>query len=58
MSNVTAWKVLRAQDAQYADFPANLQPSLIEVIVQHGIKQLYTHQADATKWQNVGYGPS
>ncbi|MFQ5865989.1 MAG: DEAD/DEAH box helicase [bacterium] len=47
MANVTAWQVLAAQEAQYSDFPANMQASLIQAINQHGIKQLYTHQTEA-----------
>ncbi|MFQ5675561.1 MAG: DEAD/DEAH box helicase, partial [bacterium] len=48
-ANVTAWKRLRAQEAQYADFPTNLNPSLIEVIREHGIRRLYSHQAEAVQ---------
>ncbi len=49
MANVKAWHVLKSQDAEYADFPASLQPSLVHVINQRGIKQLYTHQSEAIR---------
>lgn len=49
MANVTAWQVLPAQEAQYGDFPANMNASLIQAINQHGIKRLYTHQAEAVR---------
>lgn len=47
MANVTSWSVQPSEEAQYADFPSNMNPSLIQAINQHGIKKLYTHQAQA-----------
>ena len=47
MANVTAWKVLESKQAQFADFPEQLNEKLIDALQQHGIKQLYSHQADA-----------
>jgi DEAD/DEAH box helicase domain-containing protein len=47
MNNVTCWNVLPAQAARWADFPKWLQPQLVEALQQHGIKRLYTHQAEA-----------
>ncbi|MFQ5823589.1 MAG: DEAD/DEAH box helicase [bacterium] len=49
MVNVTTWQMLPAQDAQYADFPSNMEVSLIKAINQHGINKLYTHQAEAVR---------
>lgn len=46
-SNVTHWKHIPARDPNYAPFPANLDPRIITALQQRGIKQLYTHQADA-----------
>ena len=46
-SNATLWKHLPAREAQYSPFPGNLDPRLTAAMQQHGIKQLYTHQADA-----------
>ncbi|MFQ5707227.1 MAG: DEAD/DEAH box helicase [bacterium] len=46
-ANVTTWQVLEAREAQYADFPLDLNPALIEAINQRGIKQLYSHQAES-----------
>jgi len=36
-----------ARLAEYADFPADLEPKLREVFVRRGIERLYTHQAEA-----------
>ncbi len=49
VANVTAWQVLPAQEARYVDFPSNMNPSLVQAINQHGISQLYTHQAAAVR---------
>lgn len=47
MANVTAWEVLESKQAQFADFPPQINEKLIGALEQHGIKQLYSHQADA-----------
>lgn len=43
--NITHWHTIPAREAEYADFPATLHPSLREVLQQRGIAQLYSHQA-------------
>lgn len=47
MRNVTSWKFQRAQEPRHAPFPAAMAPALREALQQHGIRQLYTHQAQA-----------
>jgi len=47
MANVTAWKILESKQAQFADFPTQINEKLIGALQQHGIKKLYSHQADA-----------
>ena len=47
MSCVTAWKELPIMPARYAPFPPAMNPSLTDALQQHGIRQLYTHQAQA-----------
>ena len=47
MANVTAWRRLRAQDGQYADFPDNMHPALVAAIRKRGVSRLYTHQSEA-----------
>ena len=32
MKNVTNWQVVPAREAQYADFPASLDPRIVEVL--------------------------
>lgn len=45
MENVVRWEVLPARPAQYAPFPAGLDPRLPPVMEKRGIHQLYSHQA-------------
>ncbi len=45
--HVTAVRRLPAVSAQYAPFPAALDPRLTSALGTRGIQQLYTHQADA-----------
>jgi DEAD/DEAH box helicase domain-containing protein len=47
MASVTHWKVLPAQDAVYAEFPNSVNPELVRALQEHGIKKLYSHQAQA-----------
>ena len=44
---VTAVRVQPARPAQYAAFPAGVEPPLREVLARRGIDQIYTHQAAA-----------
>ena len=44
---VTAARVLPACAAEYAPFPAGVDPQLQEVLRKRGVEQLYTHQAAA-----------
>src|SRR6266550_3424957 len=44
--HVTAVRRLPAMAAQYAPFPAALDPRLLRAFAARGIEQLYTHQAD------------
>jgi DEAD/DEAH box helicase domain-containing protein len=46
-NNVTRWHTIAAQPAQFAPFPAALDPALVEVLRAQGIEQLYSHQAEA-----------
>ncbi len=46
-SNATLWKHLPEREARYAPFPDTLDPRIVSALQQHGIKQLYTHQAQA-----------
>ena len=45
--HVTAVRRLPAVDAQYAPFPATLDPRLTAALSSRGVSQLYTHQAEA-----------
>ena len=47
MDCVTAWKVLPAQKGQFSDFPAEMDPRILNVLRQRGIHRLYTHQAES-----------
>ena len=43
-----------AREAEYADFPENVNPELREVLAQRGIERLYTHQAEACEPHPAG----
>ena len=45
--HVTAVRRLPAVSAQYAPFPAALDPRLRAALQSRGLSQLYTHQAEA-----------
>jgi len=47
MANVMRWEKLPAQSAKWADFPAWLKPELVQAMQAHGIKRLFSHQAEA-----------
>ena len=47
MENVTHWETIPARDAQYADFPEQLDPRIAPVLAKRGIYQLYSHQRTA-----------
>lgn len=46
-ANVTEWRLIPAQAAKFAPFPAELHPDLIEALTRRGITALYIHQAEA-----------
>ena len=47
MRNIARWEIVPARAAQYAPFPPDLDPSLIDALAARGVTALYTHQADA-----------
>jgi DEAD/DEAH box helicase domain-containing protein len=47
MQNVAHWEVFPAEQAQYADFPPMMDKRLVDTLMKKGIRQLYTHQAEA-----------
>jgi DEAD/DEAH box helicase domain-containing protein len=44
---LTALRRFPAQPAEYADFPADLDPRLLAVLQARGLERLYTHQREA-----------
>jgi DEAD/DEAH box helicase domain-containing protein len=46
-SRITHWQHLPPQPARFGDFPADIDPRLIQALRQGGIEQPYTHQATA-----------
>ncbi|MGE5552535.1 MAG: DEAD/DEAH box helicase [Betaproteobacteria bacterium] len=44
---ITAWKVVPGREAVYGEWPAALEPRLREVLACRGIRNLYSHQAEA-----------
>ncbi|HXF64555.1 MAG TPA: DEAD/DEAH box helicase, partial [Caldilineaceae bacterium] len=47
MANLTAWRTLPAQAARTAAIPPALHPALQTALAERGIRDLYTHQAQA-----------
>jgi DEAD/DEAH box helicase domain-containing protein len=47
--NIAHWQVYPRRAAQYTDFPQQLDQRLVAGLQQRGIKQLYTHQAQAVE---------
>ena len=47
MANVAAWRTLPAQPARFAPMPVSLHPALVAALRARGVRQLYTHQAQA-----------
>lgn len=45
--NIVAMHTIDEKQAQYADFPSNLHPSIIKALHGRGIEQLYIHQRKA-----------
>ena len=44
--NIVHWHTFPAQPAQYAPFPAALDPAIAAVLKARGIERLYTHQRE------------
>jgi DEAD/DEAH box helicase domain-containing protein len=53
-SRLTKWVTTKNIDPQFAPFPKNLHPSIIKVLNEKGIKELYTHQAAAYQKATAG----
>ncbi|HNR68237.1 MAG TPA: DEAD/DEAH box helicase [bacterium] len=47
MQNVKAWQTFSAQNAEFADFPPQLDQRLIQALQKQGIRRPYRHQAEA-----------
>ncbi|MDB4894933.1 MAG: ATP-dependent helicase, partial [Firmicutes bacterium] len=46
-ANISHWETLPPVPARYAEFPAALDPRIVNALAERGIRQLYTHQAQA-----------
>ena len=47
MRNVARWEIVPTRPAQYAPFPPELDPRLIDTLAARGVTALYAHQAEA-----------
>ncbi len=45
--NITHWEEIPPKPAELTDFPPDVNPRLVEVLRQKGIRQLYSHQLEA-----------
>ncbi len=46
-SRLTRWMTIEPRPARYAPFPEKLNPRIREALTNKGVKELYTHQAQA-----------
>jgi DEAD/DEAH box helicase domain-containing protein len=53
-SAVSGYHFVAAREPQLVDLPGNLAPSLRAVLIQRGIQQLYSHQAEAFRLAETG----
>jgi len=53
-SNIAVWRTFPTRPAQFAPFPDDLHPALVDALCARGIGALYTHQM--TAWQRVQAG--
>ncbi len=49
LRNVTRWEVLPPVAGEYADYPPDLDPRLVDVMRRRGARDLYVHQAEACR---------
>ena len=54
---ITCWQHLPSKAAQYADFPPDISPRLIQALNRKGIPQLYSHQARVYEATAAGNHP-
>ena len=46
-NNITHWEEIPPKEADYVDFPDNIDPRLLRVLRNKGLKKLYSHQAES-----------
>lgn len=49
VDQVTHWERISSREAEYAPYPAQINPKLVEALKTRGIRQLYTHQSEAVE---------
>jgi DEAD/DEAH box helicase domain-containing protein len=54
LRNVNRWEVIPPEDGRYADYPASLEPRLVDVLKNRGVDRLYSHQAEAVELARAG----
>ncbi len=47
MDCVTSWQIISATSAQLCDFPPEMSLVLQKMLINRGIRRLYSHQAQA-----------
>jgi DEAD/DEAH box helicase domain-containing protein len=52
--NITHWHISPRREGVYCDFPDGMDTRLVEVLKKHGIKKLYSHQAEAFELARAG----
>lgn len=53
-ANITSWDVIPARQPDYRPFPDEMNPLLVQALMETGVTELYSHQYDA--WERVRRG--
>ncbi len=54
-SNIVEWRIIDARFAKFEEYPEDVHPMLKEVLLKHGIKDLYLHQKMTWKHAKGGH---
>ena len=49
LNNITHWREIEGQEAEFAEFPESVNSAVVEALNQRGIDRLYSHQAAAAR---------
>ena len=47
MENVAYWKTIPESEGEYAEYPAEMNPLMVDALKKHGVYRLYSHQMES-----------